>query len=231
VKLPVLEVPRQKAREAFLDYREAVRDRRYPSHEAEDEAMLRAYRALSKGDRVVVLSQAIVSGGTELIVVDGVWDRDLSRNRRVEVEVPKLAAARADKPRVWTSGINPDGDVAFVTKLERHQRNRQDVIERAGIFPPGDRRTTQYGAWRWSSHEAGRQAIRAMVPSIPPKLRPKRSQLSNFHILFEAEWTVDPTPLPPVDPALLRHLGGDLYAVVAVWDLTDVERAVLAITR
>lgn len=31
----------------------------------------------------------------------------------------------------------------------------------------------------------------------------------------------------PVDPALLKHIGGDLYAVVATWDLTDLERAVL----
>lgn len=42
-------------------------------------------------------------------------------------------------------------------------------------------------------------------------------------ILWEAEWQA----VPPKDPALLRHLGGDLYAVVAVWDLTELERAVL----
>lgn len=43
-------------------------------------------------------------------------------------------------------------------------------------------------------------------------------------MLFEAEWR----PEPPKDPALLRHIGGDLYSVVAVWDLTELERAVLA---
>lgn len=30
------------------------------------------------------------------------------------------------------------------------------------------------------------------------------------------------------DPALLKHIGGDLWAVVAVWNLTDLEMAVLA---
>lgn len=62
---------------------------------------------------------------------------------------------------------------------------------------------------------------KALVPLIPPCHRPAIA-LSNFHILWEADWQ-----RVPRDPALLRHLGGDLYAVVAVWDLTEVERAVL----
>lgn len=32
--------------------------------------------------------------------------------------------------------------------------------------------------------------------------------------------------LPPGDPLLLKHLAGTLYAVLAVWDLTELERAV-----
>jgi hypothetical protein len=64
-----------------------------------------------------------------------------------------------------------------------------------------------------------------IVPSIPPQFRPKRNRLHLFHILWEVErW--DPTP--PADPALLRHLRGDLWSVQAVWDLTPLEQAVLA---
>jgi hypothetical protein len=63
---------------------------------------------------------------------------------------------------------------------------------------------------------------RSLVPLVPPALRPAAA-MHNFHILWEAEWQ----PVPPRDPALLRHVGGDLYAVVAIWDLTDLERAVL----
>ena len=33
-----------------------------------------------------------------------------------------------------------------------------------------------------------------------------------------------PQSLPPYDPYLLRPLGGDLYAVVHEWDLTEIER-------
>jgi hypothetical protein len=34
-----------------------------------------------------------------------------------------------------------------------------------------------------------------------------------------------------VDPILLRPIGGDLYAVVAQWDLTEIERTIIAGTR
>lgn len=63
----------------------------------------------------------------------------------------------------------------------------------------------------------------ATVPIIPIHLRPKRG-LANYHILWEAEWT----KRYPVDPYLLRRFGGDAWLVVAAWDLTDVERAVMS---
>ncbi len=63
----------------------------------------------------------------------------------------------------------------------------------------------------------------AIVPIIPVHLRPKRG-LQNYHILWEAEWT----QRYPVDPYLLRRFGGDAWLVVAAWDLTDVERAVMS---
>ncbi len=76
---------------------------------------------------------------------------------------------------------------------------------------------------RWPAGSGWMVEARAIVPLIPPRHRPT-SALTNFHILFEAEWS----HIPPRDPALLRHLGGDLWAVLAVWNLTDLERAVLA---
>jgi hypothetical protein len=63
----------------------------------------------------------------------------------------------------------------------------------------------------------------AIVPIVPVHLRPKRG-LANYHILWEAEWT----KLYPADPYLLRRIGGDAWLVVAAWDLTDVERAVMS---
>lgn len=62
---------------------------------------------------------------------------------------------------------------------------------------------------------------RARLPLIPVHLRPKAA-LSNYHILWEADWEDVPR-----DPMLLRRMGGDLWLVLAAWDLTEIERAVL----
>jgi hypothetical protein len=37
--------------------------------------------------------------------------------------------------------------------------------------------------------------------------------------------------MPDRDPYLLRHVGGALYAVLAAWDLTDLERAIMSARR
>lgn len=64
----------------------------------------------------------------------------------------------------------------------------------------------------------------AITPLVPIHLRPKRG-LANYHILWEAEWR----NIVPVDPMLLRRIGkGDMWLVVAAWDLTEVERAALS---
>jgi hypothetical protein len=61
-----------------------------------------------------------------------------------------------------------------------------------------------------------------VVPLVPIHLRPRRA-LGAYHILWEAEWK----RVPPVDPMLLRRIGGDIWLVVAAWDLTEVERAAM----
>jgi hypothetical protein len=49
--------------------------------------------------------------------------------------------------------------------------------------------------------------------------------LAALHVLWEVErWEL----VPPTDPALIRHIRGDLWAVLATWDLTEIERHVLA---
>jgi len=64
--------------------------------------------------------------------------------------------------------------------------------------------------------------LSARVPQIPPQFKPHGS-IDNFHILWDATWEQE----PPSDPILLRHLGRNVYAVLASWDLTDLERALL----
>lgn len=202
------------ARQKFLEYRAAVREHR----RAEDDAMMKAYRAAAQGKRLIHLTNTIAKGGTvDIEAPDRAWAR---RGHTVIIRVPALAVAHADAARVYTHGVDRDGSCHMRDKPElghANQRNRWDF--EAGTFsmlPEGP--ITDGNSW-------GQPRVRAIVPHIPPLLRPSKG-LGTYLTLFEAEWGLD--PLPPTDPALLKHVTGDIYAVVAVWDLTDLERMVLA---
>jgi hypothetical protein len=76
----------------------------------------------------------------------------------------------------------------------------------------------------WGGTSIRRDAISCKVPIVPAHLLPKAA-LNNFHILWEVEkWNEE----PPRDPLLLRRLSVNIFAVVAKWDLTELERAVIA---
>jgi hypothetical protein len=73
-----------------------------------------------------------------------------------------------------------------------------------------------------------RVAGSALVPLVPPAHRISPRRMRHCHILWEVEqWAM----VAPRDPALVRHIRGDLWAVLSVWDLTDLERMVLSQRR
>lgn len=162
-----------------------------------------AYRALEKGTPVISLAQAISAGG---------WD---ASGR------PNLAVARSDRRHVryQIQGSDARGSLVFRsdergvagwswTDLPRKSKLRRSVPLR-----------------HFSSVPNYHGVAVAVVPLVPPDVVEKAGNpsLAKCFTLFEADWEDI-----PIDPALIRHLGGDLYAVLATWDLTDLERHVLA---
>jgi hypothetical protein len=124
-----------------------------------------------------------------------------------EFGLPLLGIARADAARCHLT-IRHDGSARMASDLKWITGNtaKSRYIE----FPDG-------------TFPARHRAAEAMVPHIPPDIRPARG-LANYHILFEANWK----DIPP-DPMLLRRIGrGDTWLVCGAWDLTEIERAVLA---
>jgi hypothetical protein len=125
-----------------------------------------------------------------------------------QVGRPRLAVCRADKPvvfcRVYHSGVArfSSGEYDF----GRQPRGVVDVP--ASAFGGPLRSPVQ---------------CRAMVPAIPPQYRPPAHQLEEHHILWEAEWL----PRPVGDPMLLKYIDGPFYVVLAAWDLTPLEQAVM----
>lgn len=218
--LQTIVMERPKARQAFLDYRRAVRepnereleDVRKRMDEV-DRAVMRGYRELARGRQLIQLEATIAAGGSVAHAVRrSRWSDDL-----VDIVVPRIAIVRADAQNVWCSGIRRDGSVRFVADDHASRRRRDGITVPAGCF---DIETEELGN---NVETKSGLPVRALVPTVPPPFRPPH-RLGNYHILFEAEWEAR----APIDPALLKHLGGDLYAVLAVWDLTPLERAVLS---
>lgn len=195
--LQPMTMPEEAAKAAFREYRGAFLAERNRI----DGELMRGYKALSEGKQLIRLTETITAGGVD------------------EMGRPRLAIARADETEIGFSRER-NGAVTFAPDHAR-QWGRSEAADRAFAMPAGtlpplaDDAKFDYG---YDSY--------ATIPIIPPRLRPPHG-LSGFQLLWEAIWHARRQTRAPRDPALLKHIGGDLYAVLAVWDLTDLERAVL----
>lgn len=157
-----------------------------------------AYEELAKGAILLQLSRAIQHGGF------------------FESGCPKLAIARADRREVefrwWKYSTTSVFDSSNEFKLSR--RNfRSSLVRNVDLGRETEKHITAY----------------ALVPMVPADVRPATGQLKDWHILWEVDhWHSRPQSMRASrDPMLLRHISGDLYAVIAHWDLTPIEQAIL----
>ena len=161
-------------------------------------------RALMQGYKALTRGQRLINVN-QVMKVAGVRAADL---------LPRFAIARADAKQVFCE-LTTDGRAYFSTKGHGHHAKKYCVQIPSDTFP----------RFNWNAQRARAETL---VPIIPPNLRPKRGRLERYHVLWEVEeWR----NLAPKDPMLLRFLGGELWAVLAVWDLTELERAVLGVPR
>lgn len=187
----------KEARKTYNDYRKAVRER-YGS-----------LAAASTADATMVRAYRELAQGRQLLDITKVMQtvgQDLEGR-------PILAICRADAHwcRCWRSMqgelvFRKEDDSSIGWWAMRVRKTRGDVGCPVGTLP--EHKELVRG--------------RAMVPEIPIYLRP-HDDLSKYHILWEATWV----PLPPADPILLKRLGSGLFVVLAQWDLTPIEQAVL----
>ena len=128
--------------------------------------------------------------------------------------LPRIAIARANGSDCWVHYDSWPAGFVYSIESDDWHRNRGALVNQATVRVNVESSVT--GRRSWHGH--------TIMPIIPPKYRPKPRRLHWFHILWEVEkWDLT----PPRDPALLRWIAGDLWAVAASWDLTELERAVL----
>lgn len=200
MNLTTITEPKEAAQAAFREYRAAFMAERNRI----DGELMRGYKALMQGKQLIRLTETIRAGGVD----------DLGR--------PRLAIARADEVVIRFSRQR-DGSVEFGRDAGQFWGVRVTAADRLFRLPAETLPATREGdGLPW---DRGERWV-ATLPIIPPRFRPPYKP-ENYHLLWEAEWHRPARTRAARDPALLKHIGGDLYAVLAVWDLTDLERAVL----
>ena len=204
-------ITRQDARRAYLDYKRAVLSAASPEERREYEGLWRGYKAIAAGQQVLDLAQTMRAAGLQ-----------------PDTLYPRLAICRADA-RLCRVTLAEDGSARFGDEAFRWRRSPRRVVTLPrGTLPRYVQTWAKGQPQRWRpgglmEREGWRNEATALVPIVPPRLHP-HAALERFHILWDAVWL----PAPPKDPLLVRHLAGQLYAIVAQWDLTPLEQAVLA---
>jgi hypothetical protein len=133
---------------------------------------------------------------------------------------PKLAIIRADYKVCYL--FKRDNGRALISGFN-NTWNRP-LKKDGDIYTPRDTYTWKKDTSRNYGYE--RAEIQAPVPLIPPAILidEVKHSLKNYHILWEVEkWD----HIPPKDPMLLKQLTPNLFGVLATWDLTPLERAII----
>lgn len=203
----VITAPIDEAREKRDQYAAFNGKRRKP--DAEYVAAEQIYALLAQGKELIDVGRAIRDGG---------FDAEMR---------PRLAIARADRRQVcflWR--YNSDSAAFNANVSEQWGQQHRSLIERVNF-------NRRHGVVKY--HDAARTRYYlpdikafALAPLIPPQHRPA-GPLSQFHILWEVEQWAEQRigAVPPVDPFLLKRVAGDVFEILAKWDLTDVERMVM----
>ena len=204
--VPLIEMDPQEAKERLGEYETLLRGRAMSRANSDIAQELRAaasgFRALAAGTQVISLIEAF-----EHAIPD-------ARGR------PNLAVGRSDRKQVCLYFHGWGRNMWFSTH------------DRGAINPGWDAYTGSLDI-RIPTKERWEGAMGyALVPMVTPlgiQAAGGLSTLKNHLTLWEVEdWSDNPiNALPDLDPMLLKPLGGDLYAVVHSWDLTDLERTIM----
>lgn len=216
MEIQTIEMPKWEAQDAFRQYRKAVKDRKLDDLDVRQRQMLAEDKELMKGYSWLATHDTPIIDIVSVLREGGVDDQ----NR------PMLAVGRADWRRIK------------VSRTSNHTRKGEDLSQPVYVFHdaydynesafymkniiiPRD----TFGLATWEAMNGGNKP-EAIVPLIPPRLRPK-GKLSDYFILWEAQWE----PEAPDDPFLLKRISERFFAVLAQWDLTPLERAVIESNR
>ena len=210
MELATIQMLKEEAKAALEEYRAAIKEAANRDISEYETRASKRRAELEAADKQIVTGYQALAKGKQVISLH----QTLVAGGEDELHRPRLAIGRADETAM---------------RLERYANGRVD-FDPVINYGRGDNSLLGWTPSNRRFHMLGllpaieglkHVTAEAIMPHIPPAVRPMT--LDRYFILWEADWQ----HRVPVDPALLRPVGGDLYVVVATWDLTDLERAVL----
>ncbi len=175
----------------------------------EDYKSLNQSQKTREDERLLSLYKAVSNGARVINVANAFKLTGLNEKGQ-----PKLAISRADFKDVWfhprraLNGFSGTATGAF--SPDRWFKSQNTAM---GFGLPAN---------TFDNEKLVGGSIHSRVPHIPPGIRPT-IHLRNFHILFEVQnWKVY-----PVDPFLMRRIEGNLFIIVAEWELSELEAMLL----
>jgi len=134
---------------------------------------------------------------------------------REEIDLPKLAIIPVGAKYCYLYKRR-NGGAIFSSERKSWQ-----------IYAKGNDVEVPPDTFRWKALD--NQRWKTLAPIVPPRVHVEiavRLIPENYHILYEVEtWSVS---TPPRDPILGKMLTKNLFGVLATWDLTELERKVIA---
>lgn len=199
-----LAIPKKKAEAEYQALVGAFRQHAKLRKEEIRQDLRRVYGHLRHGKKIVDVYESFKTAG-------------LNKNRN-----PKLAICRADAKQCYCYK-DPNGAAifSFESGVTVARKTKGDIHTPNETFQWNED-GSKFVLWK-------ERHIRTLVPIIPAKILVNEVKilLRNFHILWEVEPNAWKTMRPPRDPILLRRLTPNLFGVLATWDLTPLERAVI----
>jgi len=203
-----LALPQTQAEEEFKALKQALRRHAQLRKEEIRRELMAVYGHLKHGKKIIDIHESFRKAGLNL-------EGD-----------PRLAICRADAKQCNCLKIEDGSAIFSMERLDRWQRQPRKTY--AEVKLPS-------GTFQWqpidptrplNTYNIKNQMIQCPAPIIPAKILVEevRHRLKNYHVLWEVEeWK----PVPPQDPILLKRLTSNLFGVLATWELTALEKAII----
>lgn len=205
MNIETLSEPRKMALEKWHEYNKAAKQTGNPLYKD----LKKVYNQIKSGRKLIDLIKVFQVGG-------------------LKDYLPALAIAKAKSKQVWCTYWE-SGQVNFVNgtngswSAQGRAPLKEDVVLKNCLPIFSSQTLYEKGVIKKDRIPWNRIELTAPVPLIPPKLLPANIT-DDYYVLWEVdEWKM----IAPTDPWLLRKITETLFVVVAGWNLTKLEKAVM----